>query len=164
MWKNINSLLSIRRAHKNLRKNNLSKSIEILQQATRKDSSNPHLYLHLAVALAKNDGLEEAQNALKKAMELSPVQPIYSLFMGKILLDFRKYEEAEKYLTISLKFDSLNQVTWGYLALANLGMGKIDRFKNIIEEKGISENSHLQIGIILHLEQITRGWQSDNGV
>ena len=156
--KNLLSFFSLRYGQWQIRNGNVEKGIATLQKAISINPEYPFLYMHLAGSLAKLERVAEARENMTTAIRLFPQNPTFHLFMGKILLDAAQYEESMAYINTSVTLDSHNQLAWGYLALVNLGMGNLKKFHSILDEHGISENSDLQIRMILLLEKTIRKW------
>ncbi len=161
MISNILSFLALRQGQKRIYAGKLAEGIEIFEKAIAKNPRYPFLYLHLGQALSLQGDYPSAKEWLQKAMEIYPENPVCPMFLGKILIRSELYSEAIEYLEKSLDMDPSNQLTWGYLALAHMGAGNEAKFDSILEEKGLSENSDLQIQIILTLEKQIRSMQKE---
>lgn len=62
----------------------LEKGLSLLREAIARDTNNGEIYYHLAFALAELNIAQQAQNALVKAIELAPDDPLRQLITNKI--------------------------------------------------------------------------------
>lgn len=136
------------------------KAIAILEKGIVKYSGYSFLFLHLGLAYAQIENWDKAEYHLQQACNLDPSNPVFDLFMGKVLIDGTRYEKAILKLLESIEKDQNNQLSWSYLALAYLGDGNNQKFNEIVQKKPLSENHELQIRMILLLEKQIRNWNS----
>lgn len=128
------------------------KGIEILQKI-QQDVPGYHFALfHLGRKLASLSKMDDALQCLQQAISHAPSNPVYHTFLGLVLYDDGKHEEAKVALLKSLALDSRNQLTHNLLALCALAAGKFGEFQGILKEKGVFESSEVQIRLALALE------------
>lgn len=135
---------------------NLNKAITIFELGVQKYPQYSFLFLHLGLAYGKQQDWEKSIHYLEKARFLDRSNPVFDLFLAKMYIDAKKYQLAVEILEESIKKDKHNQLSWGYLSLAYLCQEDYENFRKIATTTKISENSELQIRIILTLEQQIR--------
>ena len=139
---------------------NPDKAISILEASVIKCPGYAFSFLHLGLLYTQKENWEKAEYYLQKACNLDPSNPVFELFMGKVLIDAQQYTKAINTLRESINKDKHNQLSWSYLALAYLGEGNLQKFEEIVQNKPLTENHELQIRMILLLEKQTRDWNS----
>jgi tetratricopeptide (TPR) repeat protein len=79
---------------------------------------HPHLHLYLAHALAEQERLAEAEQALLVAVELAPASFVFQLHHGVLLLDADDPGRALGPLTTASRLAPRNRLVAGYVELA----------------------------------------------
>ncbi len=106
---------------------------QLLDHMTRKFPDNPQLHLMLSRVHQRKGKLEEAEQALLKAQEVSENAPSYRLLLAEFYKKTEKYDIAEETLRTALTDfpDDLQiQVTLGELLFE---LRKFDKAKNIMD-------------------------------
>ncbi len=88
------------------------KALELCEEAEKRNNSYVHLYVVRAEVLTANKKFEEAVVAFKKAIELSPLNPVRYCSAADILFKLERYKEATEILqmasTHQLEFKELH--------------------------------------------------------
>ena len=134
----------------------VDKGICILEKAIKFASDYHFAYFHLACKLIEIGELSKAEAHINKALEIQPQNSIYHTYLGIIKTKVKEYEKAEESFQKAIGIDPYNQLTYNYLALNHLKQGNLKTFREIITDKGIFENSDVQIEILLSLEHYRR--------
>ncbi len=94
-------LVGIARCH--LLKNDTAKALESLQSAEEANPNYVHLYVVKGNIYADQKKFAEASAAYRKAIELSPLNPIRYQKAAEVMFSENKYQEAIELLNIAIK-------------------------------------------------------------
>jgi len=98
-----------------LRKQATEQAIAYLKQSLSYDDTNAIAYAYLGAALVEKQQVDEAKEALKKALVLAPDEMLVQLKMGEFQYKLGFYPEAVKYLEAAVQLQAPNQATAQYL-------------------------------------------------
>ena len=91
---------------------NPDKAISILETSIVKYPGYAFSFLHLGLLYTQKENWEKAEDYLQKACNLDPSNPVFDLFMGKVLIDAQQYAKAIDKLRESINKDKHNQLVW----------------------------------------------------
>jgi len=110
-------------------RNRYDEAIAQLRHAVELTPDNARVYLNLAAVYIDSGDqkrLPEAEQALKKSIELSPTYPAYAN-LGYLYVQEQKYAEAATTIEKALKLNDKDFLIWGNLALAYEGLKQQDK-------------------------------------
>jgi len=109
--------------------NRFDEAIAQLQHAAELTPDNARVYLNLAAVYIDSGDFKrfpEAEQALKKSLELSPTYPAYAN-LGYLYVQEQKYAEAAAILEKGLQLNDKDFLVWGNLMLAYQGLGNKEK-------------------------------------
>ena len=113
----------------------LEESINSFDKALSFSPSYSGIYLHKALSLSTLKKYSDAQQTLKKAIEMKPKNTAYHLFMGVIHYDHRNYEEAFNSFETTIELCPDNYLALCYKNLILLVQGKkIDEAGDLLRQ------------------------------
>ena len=104
-------------------------AIAQLQHAVELTPDNARVYLNLAAVYIDSGDFKrfpQAEQALKKSLELSPTYPAYAN-LGYLYVQEQKYAEAVAALEKGLQLNDKDFLVWGNLMLAYQGLGNKEK-------------------------------------
>jgi tetratricopeptide (TPR) repeat protein len=108
------------------------KSLQLIEQATRKEPSNPGLLLELARAHGLRYDLATAERYIEKAVQLSPSRAQTLADAGRICLDFEQVDMAIRYLERAGQKNSVPIGSLMTLADIYIRDGRLDDAANLV--------------------------------
>ncbi|HXU87284.1 MAG TPA: tetratricopeptide repeat protein [Methylomirabilota bacterium] len=126
----------------------------LLRAAVARAPHDAHLHLYLAHALAEQDRLTEAEQALAQAVELTPSAFVVHLHHAIILLDARDAERARTAVTAASALAPGNRLVEGYAELVAWAERGGAPSRRLIELTGELPES-FGARALLHLAQLT---------
>ena len=109
--------------------NRYQEAIAQLRHAVDLTPDNARVYLNLAAVYIDSGDpkrFPEAEQALKKSIELGPTYPAYAN-LGYLYIQERKYAEATATVENALKLNDKDFLVWGNLALAYQGLNQKEK-------------------------------------
>lgn len=110
-------------------RNRYDEAIAQLRHAVELTPDNARVYLNLAAVYIDSGDpkrFPDAEQALKKSIELSPTYPAYAN-LGYLYVQEQKYAEAATTIEKALKLNDTDYLVWGNLALAYQGLKQQDK-------------------------------------
>jgi Tfp pilus assembly protein PilF len=114
------------KAQSALQKNRLAEAEDHSARALDLFPSYANAYNVLGVIQMKKGDKVQGRSNFEKALQFDPKHASANLNLGKILLNEKKFAEAEQAIYTSTVSDPLNAESWTVLALAQLTQDKID--------------------------------------
>ncbi|HEY8563289.1 MAG TPA: tetratricopeptide repeat protein [Pyrinomonadaceae bacterium] len=102
------------------------KAVAAYKKILAKNKEDAAAYYNLGRSYNKLDEDEDAQKALKEAVELKPDEPLYQTEYGAILIKLAQYEEAVRALKKALDIDPENSEAAELLEKAEAGKKRIN--------------------------------------
>jgi Tfp pilus assembly protein PilF len=103
-------------------------------KAVAEDADNPLGYGRLGVIYTHLGELNDAKEALERAVRLAPENGFYQNNLGLVLYQMGRYKEAVIYFENAVKLDEKNARRWANLGLAYQGMGEKERAKEAFQK------------------------------
>lgn len=110
---------------------------KVFRNATVIDSNNPYAHRMLGYSLMRSGDYGDAQEALKRSVELAPTHAEGRVVLGKVCFDLGQEEEAEKEFKAAIDFDDAMPDPYFNLAYLYAKQGKkkqgLEYYRNALQ-------------------------------
>ncbi len=106
------------------------KAFQLLDQAEKNNSFYVHLYEERAQMHLKMHNVDDALNEYRRAIEISPLNPIRYIKAAEVLLHHKRYSEMVEVLEMAIKRDIPAPDLWHYMSL---GYYQLKNYRSAIQ-------------------------------